>query len=588
MKFGCRFVAELSWLLLLLSLPARVTPAATESSREISDRNVLLAGEPIIEIAPDGWVNVKVETTQPCIGGNAFLGIFPIAPELKYPAYRVTGKLVVETPNRISAQFNLARLEDEEIDVNNLQGNGGGHVALRIVLFSSREYFMDRSFAYRRTQNGLYRRTTALVEGPFVDCVTDTSAVISWELDQPSVCQLLLDPGGKIIGNPKKADRFEVPISDLSPNASYSYRVSWSDEYGSYSTPTYGFHTAPSVGSDAPFRFAVFCDGRNSIGGSETNVEGVNRAVFIPLLNQAYVQGAEFIVFPGDLVSGSTTAPEELERQFRSWKRITAPVGCRIPIYEGIGNHDLTRHYIGEASGNDYFTPRGQDAGEVIFAKHFVNPENGPDPADPDYPPYRENVYSFDWGNSHFTVLNSNYFEKGSGANVANQPGQLQGAFRDEQLEWLENDLRSARQKGRKHLFVFSHEPAFPNGGHVKDAMWWKGEKPEMIEIRNRFWKTLCRYHVLAVFHGDEHNYSRTLIDSRIDPSFDIPIWQIITGGGGAPFYARDLNVPWAEAVQAFYPLPHICVVEVDGKQVKLDVITLEGLLIESVSLSAN
>ncbi|MEL6759901.1 MAG: hypothetical protein AAFP04_05810, partial [Myxococcota bacterium] len=146
-------------------------------------------------------------------------------------------------------------------------------------------------------------------------------------------------------------------------------------------------------------------------------------------------------------------------------------------------------------------------------------------------------------------------------------------------------DLLAGTDKAR-HLFVFTHEPAFPNGGHVQDAMWYRGRIPEVLERRDAFLEILFRHEVLAVFFGDEHNYSRTRIDSTLDPKYAGRLWQIITGGAGAPYYARDLTVPWARNVESFEPVHHVVVVDVRGENVWLRAVTTQGETVDAVELT--
>ncbi|MEO1171275.1 MAG: hypothetical protein AAFX94_04375, partial [Myxococcota bacterium] len=155
------------------------------------------------------------------------------------------------------------------------------------------------------------------------------------------------------------------------------------------------------------------------------------------------------------------------------------------------------------------------------------------------------------------------------------------------QLDWLDADLARARAGGARHLFVFTHEPAFPNGGHVQDAMWYRGKVLEVLERRDAFIKILMKHGVLALFSGDEHNYSRTRIDQDVSPGYAGRLWQIITGGAGAPYYAQDVGVPWVKNVESFAPVHHTVLVDVDGDRVRLRAVTTQGETVDSVELTA-
>lgn len=561
---------------------------SSEPPDEIHRSNRILTHDPIIEVKIDGTVQVHVKTTKPCTGGLAYLGLMTLHAELEYPVYRVTGETSPINANTLLFEFSLRELENKAMDEINRQGNQNAHVALRLCLFGDKLYTLDRIFAYRRSLSDEYNRSTALIEGPFVDWVTDSSAVLSWKFDQPSDCRLDVDPGQISQEYAPPGKRYEVLLLNLLPSAKYKYAITWDGHNQLKTTVHREFRTAPPTGSDRPFNFAVLSDARASQGAGDRSVEGVNQRILQALLNRAYNLDVSLFLFPGDLVSGYTSEVVDLESQYRSWKRAVAPVGSRIPIYEGMGNHDVTARFFEGSKIRDCAPRSGEEASEVIFAHHFVNPTNGPDPTHPDHPPYRENVYSFDWGNCHFTMLNNNYMQKGSGESVANLRGEIEGTLRPEQLTWLDEDLKAARQRRMRYLFVFAHEPAFPNGGHTEDAMWWEGVIPEVVRMRNTFWKILCEYNVLAAFFGDEHNFSLSYIDETVDSEFDVPVWQIVTGGAGAPYYLRDENVPWAGSVKSFYPYHHCCVINVADDSVVLNVITPEGILLESVQLTGS
>lgn len=152
----------------------------------------------------------------------------------------------------------------------------------------------------------------------------------------------------------------------------------------------------------------------------------------------------------------------------------------------------------------------------------------------------------------------------------------------------------AARAGGARHIFVFVHEPAFPNGGHVQDSLWGGGEA-EGVKARDLFWRTVTQAGATAVFSGHEHNYSRTLIDSKTpvhrdgsaNPEFAKPAWQITQGAAGAPFYPRDLTAPWARSVKKF--VAHTwsyCLVRVRGQRVSLETYSYTGELLDQAELT--
>ena len=326
----------------------------------------------------------------------------------------------------------------------------------------------------------------------------------------------------------------------------------------------------------------------------------------------------------------------DFESQLETWKRLVQPVGAYIPIYEAMGNHEQLGNYykVSDPTRKDAFMllfsdREREESAEAYFAREFVNPQGSvygfaaPQPevrspglAGPQTGPgYVENVYSFNYGNAHFVVLNSNYWYTGhrnatgfsrkyadkEANNIAlkHLGGNREGYIRANQLEWLERDLQAAQDDPNiDWAFLIFHEPAFPNGGHVRDTMYWgvsgKGEVGgynesdaplgDVVDMRNRFWKIVAKYNkVLAVLCGDEHNYSRTRVDSTVHPDYQFPVWQIISGGCGAPYYVQDKSVPWVGQVESFAISKHYCLFAVDGIQVRLTVYSDSGQILDHV-----
>ena len=96
-------------------------------------------------------------------------------------------------------------------------------------------------------------------------------------------------------------------------------------------------------------------------------------------------------------------------------------------------------------------------------------------------------------------------------------------------------------------------------------------EEKGILEVRDQFATMLSGYDkVAAVMTGDEHGYSRVLVDSDVPvgditkddkngdgviseeegystlSSLENPVWYISAGGAGAPFYAEEFT-PWQE-----------------------------------------
>ena len=172
----------------------------------------------------------------------------------------------------------------------------------------------------------------------------------------------------------------------------------------------------------------------------------------------------------------------------------------------------------------------------------------------------------------------------------------------DNQLEWLEGTLADLEMDDNiDHIFVTQHTPAFPNGGHVKDDMWYQGNNDYrpyiggkahargIIERRNDFLDLLINKStkVIAMLTGDEHNYNRLKItsDMVIHPELYFgnrlevgrEIYQINNGAAGAPYYAQE-KTPWSDHVTGFTTQNALVFIHVDGMKVTMQVLNPDTL----------
>ena len=581
---------------------------------------------------------IEFETSVPVPAAVIHFGPLALAGDVREALFRkVAGEELEsgETATVHRIEVNVSSLESSSYDLHYIE-NGGGVVAYRLEVYDPRwgsSDLYDRRFRYTREgprKTGEYALASTMTFGPFVDLVGPNSFVISWETDVPA-------PGAVILADTTFADpaislTHEVAVDGLRPDTEYEYRV----RYGPDDAQTTAFRarTAPEEGS-AGCRFAYASDSRGGAGGCEHSIEGVNHATFKAILADAVSKEVDLMLFGGDLVGGYTTSEEAFRSQLDSWKRATGSVTFSLPIYEGVGNHEQLGDYLATPEPNQpdrrfivHRDREGSESLESVFSSEFTNPTGScygfslrPEERQLDQgivtgPDYDETVYSFNRGNCHFISINTNYWftgvrhdgttvrypgdQEGTALALRLLGGNREGYVLPYQLEWLEQDVAAAQADDNiDWIFVFSHEPAFPNGGHLYDAMFWgepgKGQEGglndltvplgDVIDTRNRFWSVLANSpKVVAFMCGDEHNYSRTLIDTDVNPDFTHPVWHIVSGGAGAPFYAQDKSVSWVDKVAAFAPVNHYCVFDTDHETVSLCVYAANGALLEEVT----
>lgn len=495
----------------------------------------------------------------------------------------------------------------EGFDHTGWQKTGFGVLGYRLV-DSVGNFIYEGKLAFAATKLGFMPRPT-LLRGPFISSQThesvvlwyETSAAVNTQIQSPALTKDFISTGLNT--------HHEILIDGLMPDTEYPYTVRCDSAVHSFR-----FRTAPAPGSQSTFSFAYASDSRSGYGGGERNIYGTNAQIMGRIGAMAMREKAAFVQFTGDQADGYLSDPDEMRLQNVNWIHAVEPYWHYLPFNIGMGNHESLGMYWkdGKTIVADGF-PYETHSAEGVFAQMFVNPLNGPqsedgskyDP-DPykrgDFPTYRENVYHYQYANTVMVVLNSDYWYAPSLRKTRPVGGNLHGYIMDEQMRWLQKMLDGfERDSTVDHVFITVHTPPFPNGGHRGDCMWYNGDnthrpwiagKPVekgIIERRDEL-LDLCANRsskVVGFLCGDEHNYNRMVVDDstpRYPEGWDKPrltlrrpLWQVINGAAGAPFYAQQ-QLPWSAAVQGFTVQNALCFFNISGKQIKLRVINPDTL----------
>lgn len=236
-------------------------------------------------------------------------------------------------------------------------------------------------------------------------------------------------------------NHFEAQLDNLEAGATYVYRVggegAWSDA-GTFTT---------AADTD---KFSFMYMGDVHVGYDENSA-----GVWKQLLNNALTNypDLKFALQGGDLIDETTDYG-----QWEEFFNTAAGVFDRIPFMPAIGNHEFE-----ETS---------------LYFKSFVLPQNGPEGL-------KEHHYSFDYGDAHFVVLDSN---------LMGSEGDLSEAG----MSWLESDLQSS---GKTWKFVVFHHP--PYGVDSRDTTLSNMVKASWVPIMES-------NGVDMVFVAHQHMYMRT------------------------------------------------------------------------------
>jgi hypothetical protein len=248
------------------------------------------------------------------------------------------------------------------------------------------------------------------------------------------------------------------------------------------STPGFAAQTNDSVADG--FSFIVAGDMRNFVeptADGKHQFDGACEAI-------RQTGGGAFMILPGDF------DPPEKVREM-----LDRHLGTNYPCYFAVGDHESQ-----SAANMTWF--RRWETGNL---PHLVR--RGPAGAE-------ATTYSFDFGNSHFAVLN-NFFD---GKSDSAKPDLSEAS-----MSWLEQDLSSNREPV---VWVVSHKPieCLPDmdSGRLRHA----GDSLIIDpERRKRFVALLDKYHVRALICGHTHGCSVEKVEG---------VWQADSGharGAGDP-----------------------------------------------------
>ena len=339
-----------------------------------------------------------------------------------------------------------------------------------------------------------------LSRAPYLQRVTTHDAVVAWTSPGAASASVLVEtPDGAPVGSFTAAIDNSAPlaggvkqwtaaVTGLAPDTQYCYSI---HQDGAPATAPASLRSAPAAGVGAPIQFLALGDSGG--GGSDQRA----------LLQQIETVSFDFIIHAGDIAYDNGTLWEFESKFFR----VYAPLLASRPIFPASGNHEYGTY----------------DA--LPFRQVFVLPENGG--ADG-----VERWYSYDWGDVHFVVLDTE------------RTGAAQAA-------WLEADLAANKLPW---TIVYGHKPPYSSAG--------RNDGP----FQQWFTPILEAHGVPLVLNGHDHHYE------RFKPVNGVT--YVITGGGGRG--VRELATPAPNSAFA-EPVIHLVVVSIAGDTLTLHAIDATG-----------
>ena len=341
----------------------------------------------------------------------------------------------------------------------------------------------------------------SIEKGPYLQSATSSSMVVMWHTTEPSDSRIdfgLTSNYSQYLYDPTLRQTHEFCVSGLNPDTLYHYRVTSNTDAESVSSIGNTFQTA--VIAAMPFRFAVYGDSRSQ-----------------PTIHSAVAQAIttsapRLVLHVGDFTTDGT-----IDTYWRTeFFNPAASLMANIPLLPSLGNHEQN---------------------SLLYYTYFDPPDGGGD--------YNKQWYSFDYGNCHFIVLDTD---------ISYSPGSAQ-------YSWLLSDLQTT---AAEWIFVVHHHPAYSSGIH--------GGEPNVQVYLVPLYIT---YGVDMVFTGHDHLYERSYKDG---------VYYIVTGGGGAPLHNPNQTYnPYQQYVEETY---HHCTIDINGATATFQAMRNDGSIFDSVALS--
>ncbi|MFK7968973.1 MAG: metallophosphoesterase [Bacteroidia bacterium] len=528
-------------------------------------------------------------------------------------------------PMPVYRNFSLADSTGKlNIDIKHLTGRydmigwvekGMGSIGYRVV-GPEGILLYDGVITFVGTPEGPFAVANTIIDGPTVNQVGPDSCVIAFGTNIPVKAMIEVDrPGTRAMllafTDESARTNHEIHLTGLMADTEYRYTVYYGgdqDKQASKFKQSYSFKTAPKAGTRKPFVFAYASDSRAGYGGGERDFAGSNAYIMKKIMGLAKKNDVAFFQFSGDLINGYSDSDSRMKLEYASWKRAVQPFAHYFPVYVSMGNHEAYVYKFKD--GTKYglqipHFPAADASAEYLFSQEFSLPQNGPvsedgawydpDSEKMDFPSYKENVYHYTYDNVAVIVLNSDYLYTPTTSAIPKVGGGMHGYLMDQQMAWLEKTI--AMYEGDAavdHIFVTQHTPCFPNGGHVGDDMWYRGNnewrpfiggkamKKGILERRDEYLDILVNKSkkVLGILTGDEHNFALTTIspDMQIypDSGYFAPrierertIYQVNNGAAGAPYYAQE-QTPWSDHVSGFTTQNALVLFYVEGNKVEM------------------
>jgi len=368
--------------------------------------------------------------------------------------------------------------------------------------------------AIQSDQEGAPAAPADLLAGPYLQRPGQTEMTVMWIRSLSGVCtvrygignldsQVQTDYSQTGTGPDGTEYVYEARLTGLTPGQTYSYEVVTAGATGAGNFKTFAAD---------PGRVSFIAYGDTKDGP----------ATHAALAARFLAHDPAFILHAGDMTQAD--AFNTIRAQFHN--PLAGVIGG-VPILAARGNHE--------------------DQEGLTFRRIFALPNN-------------ERWYSFDYGNCHFTVLESTLYRHAAEVSMM-----------DEMLAWVDADLAASTAEWK---IVMYHEPSYDAGSRREEWGWYDEDYFP--------WDFLSVFRtrgVDLVINGHAHGYQRFYPMAKKGVNEDHPITHVITAGGGSSLSATPEALPHLAVHAEVY---NYTAFAVEGGRLEAKAYKTDGTVIDS------
>lgn len=368
--------------------------------------------------------------------------------------------------------------------------------------------FLSSDISFDMQLTDISATVPVIVRGPYLQTGTPTSVIVKWRTPAPGLSTVAYGLSATALtdtitsGLGCQTDH-EVKLGGLLPNTTYHYRIMHNGVAIAGQTDQY-FTTSPNPGTRQLVRAWFLGD-----AGTKNNNQRNVRDAYYNYVNAlpAGQNHTDMVVLLGD---NAYDDGKDSEYQDAVFENMYEDMIKKSVLWSTLGNHDGHSADAGAQSGPyfDIFTfPKQGEAGGV--------------------PSGTEAYYSYDYGNIHFIVLESNETDRSVGGAMYN---------------WAEADIQNTTADW---IVAVWHHPPYTRGSHLSDL------ELQLFQMRQNFLPMLESNGVDLVLCGHSHSYERSyFLNGHYGLSFSFDANNHTVGATGDGNGKHDVDGEYRKTTQ--------------------------------------